>query len=1332
MEKIRVLLKFDSCLSIDVEGRSGGLAIFWNDASKCKIINYCRNFINVEVVDSENGVWRLTCYYGFPERGRRKQAWDMLRALRNMSPHPWCIIGDFNDLLSQEDKLGNLPHPNWLCAGFRNAVSDCDLTDIHLEGHRFTWIKSGGTANVIEERLDRAMASTEWLTLFPEVKLTNLLASHSDHSPILLETNRQTRTTHSYSFKFENLWLKEEDIVEVVESGWYKDPSAEVTEKVLSCADELQRWGRRKRSRFKEEVEACSAEMEFLRGKYDSSSVRRYQELQNNHARYLVQEETYWRQRAKMHWLREGDLNTKFFHMSANARGKVKKVVKLVNEENVMVTKQEELCEVAKQYFDSLFKASHGNHVPVLSLIQQRVTDEDNARLTSPILKEEIYNALMQMHPDKSPGPDGFNPAFYQHFWHLCGDDIFAAVKTWLDRGFFPTSLNETNICLIPKCDNPNSMKDLRPIALCNVLYKLVSKLLANRLKGCIANCISEEQSAFVEGRSILDNALIAMEVIHSLKRRTRGSKGELALKIDISKAFDKVDWGFLKGMLVRMGFSETWVRWIMMCVSTVNYSVLMNFDKVGPIHPGRGLRQGDPLSPYLFILATEGLTALIKQSIGRGDLHGVKICRGAPVVSHLLFADDCFLFCRANIAEATHLMSLLDIYSAASGQEINLSKSEVFFSRNLSKAAQDDLSGIMGVKHVLGTGTYLGLPSMVGRSKKSTFGYIKDRIWKKINSWRGRALSKAGKEVMIKSVLQSIPAYIMSVYMIPDSIINDIEKMLNSFWWGDGSNNKGIRWLAWDKLATPKVDGGLGFRNFRAFNMAMVAKQAWSLMAEPEKLVARIFKARYFPRSTLFDAKIGVNPSYAWRSIWKARDVIITGCRWTIGDGKRISVMSDPWLRGQDHLWLHAPQSQSMYNLCVYNLLLQDSKEWDLHKIYSIFPEPVATNIINTPLLAEVHEDKLTWIFEKHGCYSVRSGYKNYIKMTTSIQPQRVDGDWSSIWQIKAPPKTKHLLWRVCRGCLPTRTRLHERHVPCPSDCPICSNGDEDDLHVFFTCFHSQQVWLAAGLRDIITPRLLAFDNVKAILFDICKNELDDVAGAVAMIMWCLWNNRNNCVWNGIKDTAKDVASRAAHMLHDWRAINYLQQHSAQTTTAVLINSSLAPSQQQQAINFELPRWQRPRPYWWKCNVDASFTQNPSITGWGWCIRNSNGSFIAAGTNSRKHNFTVPEGEALAILEALRVASSRGWSNIIFESDSKVVVDAIKATSHGRSELCSILQEIKALLQTNPNFEVKFTKRQANMAAHTLARAAISWSSRTFHNSIPSCIEHFIINEMS
>jgi hypothetical protein len=239
-----------------------------------------------------------------------------------------------------------------------------------------------------------------------------------------------------------------------------------------------------------------------------------------------------------------------------------------------------------------------------------------------------------------------------------------------------------------------------------------------------------------------------------------------------------------------------------------------MNFEKVGPFVPGRGLRQGDLLSPYLFILSTEGLTSLIKKSVASGDLHGVQICKGEPMASHFLFADDCFLFYRSTIDETNHLMHIIKTYQEATGQEINQTKLEVFFSRNLSIAAQEDLSRIMGVMHVIGTGSYLGLPSMIGRKKKGVFAYLKDIIWKRVNSWRGRALSRARKEVMIKSVLQAIPSYVMSVYLLPESTIREIERMMNSFWWGGGANNKGIRWLAWDQMTLPKVQGGMGFRD--------------------------------------------------------------------------------------------------------------------------------------------------------------------------------------------------------------------------------------------------------------------------------------------------------------------------------------------------------------------------------------------------------------------------------------------------------------------------------------------------------------------------------------
>jgi hypothetical protein len=338
-------------------------------------------------------------------------------------------------------------------------------------------------------------------------------------------------------------------------------------------------------------------------------------------------------------------LEYKFFHATASARKKRNNITSLSNSNGELINDQNGMCNIAKDYFDQLFKQGLHDEEVVTNLMQGRVTLEDNQRLTNDFVIEEFKEALFSMHSDKAPEPDGLNPAFYKRFWELCGREIYDTSLMWLQRGSFPEHMNDTNIVLIPKVDKPTSMKDLRRISLCNVVYRIISKVLANRLKPLLNRYISVEQSAFIPDRSILDNGMVAMETIHHMKCKVKGKVGEVALKIDISKAYGRVEWRYLLNVMRKMGFCEKWLNWIIMCLNSVQYSILINGESVGPINSGRGLRQGDPLSPYLFILCAEGLTTLIKKYEGRGDIHGIKVCLGAPSLSHLLFADDCFLF---------------------------------------------------------------------------------------------------------------------------------------------------------------------------------------------------------------------------------------------------------------------------------------------------------------------------------------------------------------------------------------------------------------------------------------------------------------------------------------------------------------------------------------------------------------------------------------------------------------------------------------------------------------------------------------------------------------
>jgi hypothetical protein len=358
---------------------------------------------------------------------------------------------------------------------------------------------------------------------------------------------------------------------------------------------------------------------------------------------------------------------------------------------------------------------------------------------------------------------------------------VVSEVLQVLQGGCIPAGWNDTIVVLIPKVQNPERVRDLRPISLCNVVYKLVSKVIANRLKIVLGDIISPNQSAFVPERVISDITILAYERTHFMKRRRSGKTHYMAVKLDMSKAYDRVEWLFLKVVMLQLGFCEEFTELVMKCVCSVSYRFKVNGQLTDIVVLGSGLRQGDPISPYLFLLCAEGFSGLLHHAESVGNIKEIKLAPAAPTVNHLLFADDSLLLMEANEASATAIKSILQEYEESSGQVINMEKSSVMFSRNTPRRGKERIMHVLGLGLEAHGGKYLGLPLYVGRSKVRCFEYLKERICKRIQGWKERFLSAAGKEIRIKVVAQAIPTYAMACFDLTKSLCDSISQMVVS-----------------------------------------------------------------------------------------------------------------------------------------------------------------------------------------------------------------------------------------------------------------------------------------------------------------------------------------------------------------------------------------------------------------------------------------------------------------------------------------------------------------------------------------------------------------------
>ncbi|GFP98893.1 line-1 retrotransposable element orf2 protein, partial [Phtheirospermum japonicum] len=408
------------------------------------------------------------------------------------------------------------------------------------------------------------------------------------------------------------------------------------------------------------------------------------------------------------------------------------------------------------------------------------ITPEQSESLVNNVSDDEIKAALFSIGEEKSPGPDGYTSSFFKKAWKTVGGQFWKAVHEFFKSGRLLKQINHTILAMIPKSDRPNSVGDYRPIACCNVMYKVISKILASTLASTLGTIVDQAQSAFVEGRSMVENIHLAQELLRKYHRIKKVSP-RCILKIDLRKAFDSVSWGFLNSVLEGLNFSGKFVSCVMECVTTTSYSISLNGSLHDMFEGKRGLRQGDPLSPFLFVLCIEYLSRSLNIATANPDFNFLPRCE-ANRITHLAFADDLMLMARGDPTSVRILMKCLSNFSDQSGLSMNALKSDLYTATIVGEDLEEiqDITGIP-----LGTMPFrcLGIPLSAHKLRPMHYAPFIDKIASYINAWTASSLSYAGRAELIRSVLQGVECFWLSIFPLPAGVIDRITKLCrNSF----------------------------------------------------------------------------------------------------------------------------------------------------------------------------------------------------------------------------------------------------------------------------------------------------------------------------------------------------------------------------------------------------------------------------------------------------------------------------------------------------------------------------------------------------------------------
>ncbi|KAF5815287.1 putative RNA-directed DNA polymerase [Helianthus annuus] len=863
------------------------------------VVDYNEQVIHCAIKSIGNmDVLMCSFVYGFTKIAGRRSLWkslvDFSRSVRDV---PWVLLGDFNAILNPDEKSNGCKRVNYGMEEFKCCINEMNVVDISMSGLFYTWNQKPGKSGGILEKLDRVMGNQKFVDVFPAAFAKFLPFYTSDHAPALLVLDSGCKAKHK-PFKFWNYLAGKDEFMPTVIKGWNMKfvgcKMFVVVSKLKALKKPLRNLSfsqgnlHKKVELLRSEVERVQEEIvndpcnEGLRAE-EAVYVAAYKNV-------LLDEEYLLKQKSRVHWLKVGDQNSKYFHQSIKNRECRNKVNSLEDMDGTVFS-GESVGEGFVKYFKGIMgvSADVGRIVDPGGLFVNKLSIDDAEQLVSKVSREEVKIAMFQIDDEKAPGPDGYTAKFFKSAWGVIGEDVTDAVLEFFCNGKLLKEINATIISVVPKVKVPNKVNQFRPIACCNVIYKCISKVLCNRLKNVLGKLVCNNQSAFVPGRLISDNILLSQELVKGYE----WAKGcpRVSFKIDLQKAYDSVDHRFLEECLVNFGLHKKFISWIMVCMTSVHYSVAYHGNLYGFFKGERGLRQGDPISPYLFTLVMEVLNLMLIRRISAAEGFSYHWRCGKLNLTHLCFADDLFIFCGADVESVRVIKDTLDEFSYVSGLVPNMNKSDVIFG-NVDERVQKLILEVLPFRVGVFPMKYLGIPLSSKRLYQKDCKVLIDRVKGRINDWKVKFLSFAGRVQLVKSVLSSITIYWASLYILPVAISEEIERLLSGFLWNQGRGSKGMARVKWEDICMAKCQGGLNISSLKIQNVALMSKHIWNVLSNKDSIWVRWVEKYKLCGKSIWEISETSKDSWSWRQILQHRSLVRDKFCAVIGNGKNDSFM--------------------------------------------------------------------------------------------------------------------------------------------------------------------------------------------------------------------------------------------------------------------------------------------------------------------------------------------------------------------------------------------------------------------------------------------------------